>query len=146
MLSGLTVRADCPDWSEWLRELVAAVRETVFALGTPVVDDASKWPALDVLASNRALLQQTFANNAYALSFLGLCIVMGAKESKPLEGSAEEQQQLAAMLASYPRYLMLREKNFGKPWLSTFYAHVIKFYRTSIPLAFQGLVTRQINA
>lgn len=146
VLSSLTVDPACPNWSEWLNELVAAVNETVFSVGTPVVDDPSKWPAMDVLSEHKAVWLGAFVNDAYAISFLSTCMLLGAKNSKPLESSAEELQKLAFLVGKYPRELMLREKSFPKPWLSTFYANMLKFYRISFPVAFQGQILREINA
>jgi hypothetical protein len=145
VLSNLKVDASCN--SEWLNELVAAITETVFSTGTPVVDDVSKWPALDVLVDQQAVWQSTFANDGYALSFLSFCMIMGAKNSKPLEASSpDDLVKLAVLVGKYPRELMLREKSFAKPWLSTFYSTMLKFYRSSIPSSFLGLVVREINA
>ncbi len=128
---------------EWLAALKAALHEQVFAKGTPAVDSAAAWPDLAGLASMREQLRQQFAHDPFALSLLATCIVMGGGGAALLEDAAQAEA-LAQMWAAYPRAILQKEKNFAKPWLSTFYTVTTKFYK-SLPLSFHGLVSRKIN-
>ena len=129
---------------EWISGLKSEINAQVFSKGTPVVDKASNWPDLEPLVALRSQLAETFASDPYALSLLATCLVMGGRASGAALVEAPEAEKTAQMWAAYPRSLLQKEKNFSKPWLSTFYATVTKFYK-SVPQSFHGLVTREIN-
>jgi tetratricopeptide (TPR) repeat protein len=128
---------------EWLAALKAAVHEHVFSKGTPVVDSPASWPDLSGLTAMREQLRLQFAHDPFALSLLATCIVMGGGGAAVLEDSAEAEK-LAQMWAAFPRAILQKEKNFAKPWLSTFFTVTTKFYK-SVPVSFHGLVSRKIN-
>ncbi len=129
---------------EWLAALKFAINEQVFSKGTPVVDSSASWPDLSGLMAVRDQLAQRFGSDPYALSFLATCLVMGGCGAALMEQTPAEAEAFAVWWAAFPRAVLQREKNFAKPWLSTFFTVMTKFYK-SLPLSFHGLVTRKIN-
>jgi tetratricopeptide (TPR) repeat protein len=129
--------------SDWAAAFVTVIEERVISKGKPVVDNAAAWPNLAVLYEKREqVLAAISKESAYARTVVALALIMGNQVSDT--SAFEREAALVEAYAAFPRSIMQQEKDYPKPWISTFHFTCSKLYK-SLGVKFHGAVSRAVH-